>query len=69
MCCITALAASAVFVFLPEVQELSTLFQERYRAPLPAESAVVLFLTEAEVAFTEKVHGSPRQELPAQTAE
>lgn len=56
MCRIPALAAKAVLVFLPAVQNLSGLFQQRCSAPLPVECAAGLFLTEAEQSSTEKGH-------------
>lgn len=39
LCCIPALAAIAVFVFLPAVQHLSSLFQKWYSTLLPEECA------------------------------
>lgn len=53
---------TAAFKSVPEAVRCSA-------APLPAESAVGLFLTEAKETYMEKVHASTRRELPAQTAE
>lgn len=63
-CCFCVSACSAApFKSVPEVIQHSASWGK-----LSAE-AESLFLTEAEEIYTEKVHSSTRQELPAQTVE